>query len=147
MLKYRRKQKRAPFESSFSMEAWAGIEPANTGFADPCLTTWLPRHGVRPPRRTGHTPSVAINKEFPHRSQDPRRTTISLNAQIVADYVPGVQRKNTSGHQHQTDGDQQTRHHHSIKRRLLCKTELLLGKNPYCNAPEWIITNDLRKSR
>lgn len=25
------------------MEAWAGIEPANTGFADPCLTTWLPR--------------------------------------------------------------------------------------------------------
>jgi glycerophosphoryl diester phosphodiesterase len=25
------------------MEAWAGIAPAYTGFADPCLTTWRPR--------------------------------------------------------------------------------------------------------
>jgi hypothetical protein len=25
------------------MEAWAGIEPANRAFAEPCLTTWLPR--------------------------------------------------------------------------------------------------------
>ncbi len=25
-------------------EATAGIEPANRGFADPCLTTWLRRH-------------------------------------------------------------------------------------------------------
>ena len=23
-------------------KAWAGIEPAYKGFADPCLTTWLP---------------------------------------------------------------------------------------------------------
>ncbi len=27
------------------MEAWARIEPAHKGFADPCLTTWLPRLG------------------------------------------------------------------------------------------------------
>ena len=26
------------------LEAWAGIAPAYKGFADPCLTTWLPGH-------------------------------------------------------------------------------------------------------
>lgn len=35
------------------MEVWAGIEPANNGFADHCLTTWLPHHervsGIEPP--------------------------------------------------------------------------------------------------
>src|SRR3990172_9578441 len=25
-------------------EAWIGIEPTNNGFADRCLTTWLPGH-------------------------------------------------------------------------------------------------------
>ena len=28
----------------FGMEAEVGIEPTNEAFAEPCLTTWLPRH-------------------------------------------------------------------------------------------------------
>ena len=28
------------------MEAWTGFGPVNEGFADPCLTTWLPRLDV-----------------------------------------------------------------------------------------------------
>lgn len=35
-----------------SMEAWERIELSNTGFADPCLTTWLPRHVFRERRGT-----------------------------------------------------------------------------------------------
>ena len=34
-----------------SEEAGAGIEPANRGFADPDLTTWLPRRNREPERR------------------------------------------------------------------------------------------------
>ncbi len=34
-----------------SEEARAGIEPANSGFADRCLTTWLPRHTGQPTER------------------------------------------------------------------------------------------------
>ena len=30
--------------SQLSLEARVGIEPTNEAFAEPCLTTWLPRH-------------------------------------------------------------------------------------------------------
>lgn len=33
--------------SAFQLEAWAGIEPAYKGFADPRLTTWLPGPKIR----------------------------------------------------------------------------------------------------
>src|ERR1035438_10727043 len=29
------------------LEARVGIEPTNAAFAEPCLTTWLPRHQIR----------------------------------------------------------------------------------------------------
>jgi hypothetical protein len=30
--------------SQFGLEARVGIEPTDEAFAEPCLTTWLPRH-------------------------------------------------------------------------------------------------------
>ena len=36
------------------VEAGAGIEPANSGFADRDLTTWLPRHGFGRPNYRAH---------------------------------------------------------------------------------------------
>jgi hypothetical protein len=38
---------------SHGRKAGAGIEPANRGFADPDLTTWLPRRDCEPERRRG----------------------------------------------------------------------------------------------
>ena len=47
------------------MEARAGIEPANKGFADLCLTTWLPRRSTAERRkileaRTGVEPVMEV---------------------------------------------------------------------------------------
>ncbi len=36
----------------FGLEARVGIEPTNEAFAEPCLTTWLPRH--RQQRKLNH---------------------------------------------------------------------------------------------
>ena len=36
----------------FGLEAEAGIEPANRAFAEPCLTTWLPRHRIGFPNQS-----------------------------------------------------------------------------------------------
>jgi hypothetical protein len=30
--------------TQLELEAEVGIEPTNEAFAEPCLTTWLPRH-------------------------------------------------------------------------------------------------------
>lgn len=50
------------------MEAWDGIEPTNKGFADPRLTTWLPRLKSR---RTLLSHNSAVNFLF---SSDSVRT-------------------------------------------------------------------------
>ena len=38
-----KRQMELSHEPANHLEAGAGIEPAYEGFADPCLTTWLPR--------------------------------------------------------------------------------------------------------
>ena len=38
------------------MEARVGIEPTHKAFAEPCLTTWLPRHLLR---TEGNSPEFA----------------------------------------------------------------------------------------
>src|SRR6266481_5895647 len=43
----RRKKASSSNETERNIEAGAGIEPANSGFADRDLTTWLPRRCVR----------------------------------------------------------------------------------------------------
>jgi len=44
----------------FGLEARVGIEPTNAAFAEPCLTTWLPRH----PNQTFTLPVAWPNFKF-----------------------------------------------------------------------------------
>ena len=50
------------------MEATAGVEPANGGFADLCLTTWL----RRPFRRIGECSEQTLKRQI---FDEPRRLT------------------------------------------------------------------------
>src|SRR5262245_28952962 len=38
--------------AQLELEARVGIEPTNAAFAEPCLTTWLPRHPFHTPTRS-----------------------------------------------------------------------------------------------
>src|ERR1022692_4972519 len=49
------------------LEAEVGIEPTNAAFAEPCLTTWLPRHQFRRslvPSATGSKLKFAFSRYF-----------------------------------------------------------------------------------
>src|SRR6185503_6737249 len=41
-----------PEKTGFQLEARVGIEPTNAAFAEPCLTTWLPRREAAQPYST-----------------------------------------------------------------------------------------------
>jgi hypothetical protein len=47
----------------FEMEARVGIEPTNTAFAEPCLTTWRPRLPSK-----SYIPFLSTQVPFFHRS-------------------------------------------------------------------------------
>ena len=49
-------------QKRFDLEARVGIEPTNAAFAEPCLTTWLPRHPNQP---FGCFAGDHINSELP----------------------------------------------------------------------------------
>src|SRR5690606_30807067 len=81
-----------------SVEAPAGIEPANSGFADRCLTTWL----RRPDRgKLGHHPPVLKVRPPPQSLYGPRRHLMPRGSKacgtepLRADVLP---RSTTSHH-------------------------------------------------
>ena len=44
-------------QKRFGLEARVGIEPTNAAFAEPCLTTWLPRHSEEPQHNIQSVPT------------------------------------------------------------------------------------------
>ncbi len=61
-----------------SEEARAGIEPANSGFADRCLTTWLPRHQQEQGQAT-ERPNAEQGSRKPAHGTTPPGVPLSLS--------------------------------------------------------------------
>src|SRR6185437_3066529 len=74
---------RSPALSYFHVrEARAGIEPANSGFADRCLTTWLPRRPWSADAASKSNPRATRNLLFVPRFARVRATP-DLRARVL----------------------------------------------------------------
>src|SRR5213078_2004862 len=68
------------------LEARVGIEPTNAAFAEPCLTTWLPRHSLRR-KQYGSLSTNQVESSFHAPSLSKNKTRKCLVAWLLAQSV------------------------------------------------------------